>query len=162
MALPPPSFMPPGMPGDTATEDVLEQRPVPGISFHREGDGILFYYDQPLLYVAWYRDRMVLATLTDEAYEGPPERAKGWKQTLLVEIDPDLLAQVANSELPLRAAYDREGAKAWFVHEDWQYAGEKTWSRQVRVFDDVDIPDSMKPTPGVHLDPGKADAPAAS
>lgn len=158
MTLKAPDFMPLGEPTRTSTEEVLEHRKVPGITFHDQDDGVIYYYDQPILYVAWYQDRMVVATLMDEGYEGPPESAKGWKQTLLVEVAPELLMRAYNSEVPLRALYDAPGARASFVHEDWRHNGDQTWSRQIRVFEDFAIPDSMKPSAGVHLDPGKADA----
>lgn len=160
MPLDPPDFMPAGQPSGTGTSDVLEYRPVPGVTFHREGDGILLYYDQPLVYVAWHRGRLVVATLSDEGYEGPPESARGWKQTFLVAVDPELLRRVADSEAPFRDLYDRPGAETWFVHEDWRHLGNRTWESEYRVYDGVPIPDDIKPTPGVFLDPDKAAAPA--
>lgn len=158
MPLEAPSFMPSAPPDRTATADVLEYRRVPGISFHEDGDGIVYYYDQPLVYVAWHEGRMVLATLTDEAYEGPPERARGWKQTFLIEVDAAFLARVHASELPFRALYDQEGTRTWFVHEDWQYAGDRTWTQQVRVYAGVPFPEASKPDRGVYLDPTKDEA----
>lgn len=164
MPLETPPFMPDAPPDRTATADVLEYRKVPGITFFEEGDGIIYYYDQPLVYVAWYEGRMVVATLTDEDYEGPPEQARGWKQTFLIEVEPEFLRRVYESELPFRALYDQPDARTWFVHDDWQHRGDKTWAHQVKVYDGVPVPDSSKPTAGVYLDPKKErqEAPAPS
>ena len=148
-----PTFMPAARPNRTSDTDVLEYRAVPGISFHREGDGIVYYYDQPLVFVAWYGGEMVVATLTDEDYEGPPEQAKGWKQTMLVSVTPEFLHRVYTSELPFRSLYEQPDAKTWFIHEDWQLVGEKTWAQQIQVFDGVPFPEASKPDPGEYLDP---------
>lgn len=154
--------MPAGKPALVSSEEVLEFRKVSGISFHKEGDGVIFFYDAPLIYVAWYRGHMVVATVTDDGYEGPRERATGWKQTLLVETSPEFLMRVYDSEIPLRALYEQPSTRAWFVHEDWSHRGDRTWDRSIQVFDGFEVPDSMKPAPGVHLDPLKADAHSAS
>ena len=152
MTIDTPEYMPSGEPSRTSDCDVLERRDVPGISFHKEGDGVVHYYDSPVVFVAWYDGVMVLATLVDDDFEGPPAQARGWSQHFLVEVETTSLMEAYSSDADFRSLYERPGARTWFIHEDWRRAGEAAWERRLRVWDDVPVPDDLKPDAGLRLD----------
>ncbi len=159
MTIDTPEYMPSGEPSRTTDRDVLERRDVPGISYHKEGDGIVHYHDQPVVFVAWYDGVMVLATLVDEDWEGPPAQARGWSQLFLVEAETASLMVAYGSDADFRSLNERPGARTWFLHEDWRRTGEATWERRLRVWDGVPVPDDLKPDAGPRPDrTGPADA----
>lgn len=156
MSMLPPSFMPAGLPTLSSDRDVLEYRAVEGIGFHDANDGVLYYYDAPLVYAAWFQGQLVVATILDEDSEQRGDRAKGWKQSLLLTVDLPFLIRVYESELPFRALYERPGMRTWFVHEDWKKVADHEWIHHYRVFADVPVPEDAKPLPGVFLDYSKS------
>lgn len=150
-----PEYMPEGTP-ELINNDPLNYRTIPGITFHREGDGILYYYDTPLLFIAYIGDQRVIVTLLDSEFNYPELPRKGWDQYLAIAISDELSLAIANSKVPVRDYWEQKSDN-WFIHKDWEYIGEiegkGEWSTEFKVFKNIPIKEEWKSTAGVVLNP---------
>lgn len=149
-----PKYMPQGEPSILTDKDVLEYKLVPGIGFHKPDDGILYYYDTPLMFVAYIEGRQVVVTLLDDDINYPETPRAGWNQWIAILTDDKLLHDINASRKPLRDYWD-QNIENWFIHEDWIFKGETSgtryWASEYKIWKNVPIEDSWKAEPNTYF-----------
>jgi hypothetical protein len=147
-----PEYAPEGI-FTTPNENPLTYKDIPGISFHKPDDGIIYYYDQPLMFVAYIEDQLVIATLLKDEHNYPEKPRKGFEQVIAIAITEETLHKIYNSELPLRRMWDEP--KNWFIQDDWVHNGggfrDSTWTHKYKVWKNVPYEEDWKQKDNIYL-----------
>jgi hypothetical protein len=140
-----PKYTPKGEPCIITKDNPLEYKSIPGISFHKDNDGIIYYYDRPLMFIAFIEGRQVIVTLLDDDMNYPDEPRRGWEQYIGIVIDDILLHDIYESRKPVRD-YWRNKVPNWFI-----YRGDQVWEHEYKIWKNVPLLESWKAKDNVYL-----------